>query len=45
MYANPDYLVETQWLADSLGDPRLRLFDVTGMLIYFTVASGILSLH
>ncbi|MCB1743794.1 MAG: sulfurtransferase [Gammaproteobacteria bacterium] len=32
MYANPRFLVETDWLAKNLDDPRLRIFDVTGML-------------
>ena len=32
MYANPHYLVETEWLAEHLDDPSLRLFEVTGML-------------
>jgi thiosulfate/3-mercaptopyruvate sulfurtransferase len=31
-YAHPDYLAETEWLEQRLGDPKLRLFDVTGML-------------
>lgn len=31
-YANPQYLVEADWLAQHLRDPNLRLFDVTGML-------------
>ena len=31
-YANPQYLVETGWLAQHLHDANLRLFDVTGML-------------
>ena len=26
-YANPDVLVETQWLADHLGDPDIRLIE------------------
>ena len=32
MYPNDRILVETDWLAENLGDPNLRLFDVTGML-------------
>lgn len=32
MYVNPDYLVETDWLAEHLDDSALRVFDVTGML-------------
>ena len=31
-YVNPQYLVETDWLAQHLHDPNLRIFDVTGML-------------
>jgi thiosulfate/3-mercaptopyruvate sulfurtransferase len=31
-YANPQYLVETDWLAQHLHDAHLRIFDVTGML-------------
>ena len=28
-FVHPEYLVETDWLAEHLGDPRLRLFDCT----------------
>jgi thiosulfate/3-mercaptopyruvate sulfurtransferase len=31
-YANPQYLVETDWLEQHLHDATLRIFDVTGML-------------
>ncbi len=31
-YANPQYLQETPWLAQHLGDANLRIFDVTGRL-------------
>ncbi len=31
-YANPQYLVETDWLEQHLQDANLRIFDVTGML-------------
>lgn len=31
-YANPEYLWDTETLAQHLDDPGLRLFDVTGML-------------
>ena len=31
-YANPQYLVETNWLEQHLHDANLRIFDVTGML-------------
>jgi len=31
-YTNPHYLVETDWLAQHLRDPNLRIFNVTGML-------------
>ena len=26
-YANPDVLVETQWVADHLDDPNVRLIE------------------
>ena len=35
-YAHPDAIVETQWLADNLRDPSLRLFDCTTYLRYET---------
>jgi 3-mercaptopyruvate sulfurtransferase SseA len=28
-YAHPEYLAETNWLADHLSDPDLRIFDCT----------------
>ncbi len=31
-YANPQYLVETDWLAAHLDDANIRVFDVTGFL-------------
>lgn len=31
-YKNPQYLVETDWLAQHLDDANLRIFDVTGRL-------------
>lgn len=31
-YANPQYLVETDWLAGHLHDPELRIVEVTGIL-------------
>jgi thiosulfate/3-mercaptopyruvate sulfurtransferase len=31
-YAHPEYLVETDWLADNLHDPLLRVFDCTVLL-------------
>ncbi len=31
-YANPQYLKETEWLAQHLSDVNLRIFDVTGRL-------------
>jgi len=31
-YAHPEYLVETDWLADHLEDPNLRIFDCTVVL-------------
>jgi thiosulfate/3-mercaptopyruvate sulfurtransferase len=31
-YANPDAIVETEWLANNLSDPRLRVFDCTTFL-------------
>ena len=31
-YAHPEYLVETDWLEDHLGDPDLRIFDCTVLL-------------
>ncbi len=30
-YANPQYLVETDWLAEHLQDPSLRILEVTGV--------------
>ena len=27
-YANPDVLVETQWVADHLDDPKARLIEI-----------------
>ena len=35
-YAHPDAIVATQWLADNLGDPALRVFDCTTYLHYET---------
>jgi thiosulfate/3-mercaptopyruvate sulfurtransferase len=35
-YAHPDAIVETQWLADNLRDPSLRVFDCTTHLRYET---------
>ena len=35
-YAHPDAIVDTQWLADSLRDPSLRIFDCTTYLRYET---------
>ena len=35
-YAHPDAIVDTQWLADNLGDPALRVFDCTTHLRYET---------
>jgi thiosulfate/3-mercaptopyruvate sulfurtransferase len=35
-YAYPDAIVGTQWLADTLGDPALRVFDCTTYLLYET---------
>lgn len=32
-FVRPEYLVETGWLADHLGDPDLRVFDCTVYLI------------
>jgi thiosulfate/3-mercaptopyruvate sulfurtransferase len=32
-YANPQYLVETGWLEDHLGDPSLRIFDCSTRLV------------
>ncbi len=32
-YANPDQLVDTEWLADQLGAPDLRVFDTTVHLL------------
>ena len=29
-YANPDLLVETEWLQAHLNDPNLRIIDCTG---------------
>jgi thiosulfate/3-mercaptopyruvate sulfurtransferase len=31
-YANPQYLVEAEWLNTHIGDDNIRIFDVTGML-------------
>lgn len=31
-YAHPEYLVETSWLEENLGDPSLRIFDSTVLL-------------
>ncbi|MBT4489178.1 MAG: hypothetical protein HOC72_16670, partial [Rhodospirillaceae bacterium] len=28
-YARPEILVETDWLADHLDDPKVRIFDCT----------------
>jgi thiosulfate/3-mercaptopyruvate sulfurtransferase len=35
-YAHPDAIVDTQWLADNLRDPSLRVFDCTTYLRYET---------
>ena len=35
-YAHPDAIVGTQWLADNLRDPALRVFDCTTHLRYET---------
>lgn len=35
-YAHPEAIVDTQWLADRLGDPALRVFDCTTYLLYET---------
>lgn len=45
-YVKGDFLVETDWLADHLGDPKVRIFDCTTHLIpdpnkVFTVKSGL----
>ena len=45
-YARPEILVETDWLADHLNDPNLRIFDCTTFLIpdpdtVFRVESGL----
>ncbi len=45
-YARPDYLVQTNWLADHLDDPNVRVFDCTTHLIpdpekVFTIKSGL----
>jgi thiosulfate/3-mercaptopyruvate sulfurtransferase len=32
-FVHPEYLVETDWLADHLGDPGVRIFDCTTHLI------------
>jgi len=32
-FVHPEYLVETDWLADHLGDPAVRVFDCTTHLI------------
>jgi thiosulfate/3-mercaptopyruvate sulfurtransferase len=44
-YVHPEYLVETDWLADHLGDPKLVVLDCTVHLIpdpkiTYTVKSG-----
>ena len=46
-YLYPDAVVSTQWLADNLSDPTLRIFDCTTYLHYetgtgrpYTVVSG-----
>ena len=31
-YTNPQYLVETEWLAKHLYDPELRIIEVTSVL-------------
>ena len=33
-YANPHYLVDTEWLASHLSDPNLRIYDCTTHLIH-----------
>lgn len=35
-FAHPEAIVGTQWLADALGDPSLRVFDCTTHLLYET---------
>lgn len=32
-FVHPEYLVETDWLADHLGDPGVRIFDCTTHLV------------
>ena len=31
-FTNPQYLLDTQWLAEHLEDPSIRILDVTAML-------------
>ncbi len=45
-YARPELLLETDWLADHLDDPKVRIFDCTTHLVpdpdkVFTVKSGL----
>ncbi len=35
-YAYPDAIVSTEWLANNLGEPKLRVFDCTTYLLYET---------
>ncbi len=35
-YAHPEAIVSTEWLAQNLGDPALRVFDCTTYLLYET---------
>ena len=35
-FQHPDQLVSTEWLAQNLSDPKLRIFDCTTYLIYET---------
>ena len=41
---HPEFLVETEWLASHLGEPRLRILDCTVHLVFgpedFTIKSG-----
>jgi thiosulfate/3-mercaptopyruvate sulfurtransferase len=44
-FANPKYLVSTDWLADHLDDPDLRIYDCTTVLVpdpvvTYTIGSG-----
>ena len=44
-YAHPEYLAETAWLAERLGEPNLRVFDCTVDMTYdpekgYTIKNG-----